>query len=68
MRASQLNKTLASIAARVVLRPHSVVAAVNKRIVDGEFTDEAVMTFLLAGVDDPLRNARAPRVADREEA
>ena len=48
-RNAQLNETLASIAARVVLRPQSVVAGVNKKIVDGDFVDEAVMTFLLAG-------------------
>ena len=65
---AQLNETLASIAARVVLRPQSVVAGVNKKIVDGDFVDEAVMTFLLAGVGDLLRNVGSPRVADREAA
>ena len=65
---AQLNETLASIAARVVLRPQSVVSGVANKIVDGKLNDEAVLTFLLAGVDDLLRNAGAPRVADREAA
>ncbi len=65
---AQLNETLASIAARVVLRPQSVVSGVANKVENGKLTDETVLTFLLAGVDDLLRNAGAPRLADHEEA
>jgi chromate reductase len=65
---AQLNETLASIASRVVLRPQAVVAGVDRKILNGRLVDDAVLTFLLGGIDDLLRNIGDPRTTDREAA
>lgn len=63
---AQLNETLASIAARIVLRPQAVIANVHQKLADGRLTDRETLDFLLAGVGDLLRDAARPGSADRE--
>jgi chromate reductase, NAD(P)H dehydrogenase (quinone) len=65
---AQLNETLASMAARVVLRPQAVVAGVHTKIVEGRLVDEATLAFLLAGAGDLLRNIAFAEMADRKAA
>lgn len=65
---AQLNETLSSIAVRTVLRPQAVIAGVHEKIADGRFTDQKSLDFLLAGVDDLLRDIARPAAADREAA
>lgn len=64
---AQLNETLASIAARVVLRPQAVIGAVHEKIVDGKFADASALGFLIAGVTDLLAHIGDRVAADREE-
>ena len=62
----QMNETLASIPARLVLRPQIVIGSVHEKVRDGRLVDEAALRFALAGVDDLLdeiRAARFPRAA-----
>ena len=63
---AQLNETLTSIAARIVLRPQAVIANVHQKVADGRLTDRETLDFLLAGVDDLLRDAARPGSADHE--
>lgn len=60
---AQLNETLASIAARVVLRPQAVIPFVNRKIQGDRLVDEAVLAFLQAGVTMLLENAARERGA-----
>jgi chromate reductase len=53
---AQLNETLTAIAARVVLRPQIVIASVHDKIKEGRLADEATLGFLIAGVEDLLRD------------
>lgn len=64
---AQLNETLASIAARTVLRPQAVIPAVHEKIRDGRLTDRRTLDFLLGGIEDLLAEIRArDRVAHEE--
>ncbi len=65
---AQLNETLTSIAARIVLRPQAVITFAHQKIKDGRLADQAVLDFLLAGVDDLLRDIAQPRAADCQES
>lgn len=65
---AQLNETLASIGARVLLRPQAVIPAVHEKVADGRLSDKATLDFLLRGVDDLLANIARPATADREAA
>jgi len=57
----QMNETLASIPARPVLRPQIVIGGVHEKVRDGRLSDEAVLGFALAGVDDLIEEIRAVR-------
>src|ERR1700688_2464646 len=62
----QMNETLISIAARLVLRAQIVIGGVHEKVRDGRFLDEAGLSFALAGVDDlfeEIRQARSVRTA-----
>lgn len=65
---AQLNETLASIGARVLLRPQAVVPAVHQKVQDGRLTDRDVIDFLLGGIDDLLAEIAEPAATVREEA
>jgi chromate reductase len=55
----QMNETLASIPARLVLRPQIVIGGVHEKVRDGCLVDEAALRFALAGVDDLVEEIRA---------
>jgi chromate reductase len=57
----QMNETLVSISARLVLRSQIVIGGVHEKVRDGRLVDEAVLRFALAGVDDLLEEIRAAR-------
>jgi chromate reductase, NAD(P)H dehydrogenase (quinone) len=57
----QMNETLVSIPARLVLRPQIVIGSVHEKVCDGRLVDEAALRFALAGVDDLLDEIRAAR-------
>jgi chromate reductase len=62
----QMNETLLSIAARLVLRAQIVIGGVHEKVRDGRFLDEAGLGFALAGVDDlfeEIKQARFVRTA-----
>jgi len=59
----QMNETLASIPARLVLRPQIVIGGVHEKVRDGHLVDEATLRFALAGIDDLLEEIRAARSA-----
>lgn len=66
---AQLNETLASIAAILVLRPQTVIASVHEKIKDGRLVDAQTGNFLLAGVADLLRDIdRAKNLIALEQA
>lgn len=59
-----LNEVLLAIGARPLARPQSVIASVHEKIVDGRLVDETSLAFLLAGVDDLIREiGRTPDLA-----
>jgi chromate reductase len=57
----QMNETLASVQARLVLRPQIVIGSVHEKVRDGRLVDEAALRFALAGVDDLVGDIRAAR-------
>ncbi|MDT7578641.1 MAG: hypothetical protein QOH17_4974 [Pseudonocardiales bacterium] len=57
----QMNETLLSIQARLVLRPQIVIGTVHEKVREGRLVDEAALRFALAGVDDLLDDMRAMR-------
>jgi chromate reductase, NAD(P)H dehydrogenase (quinone) len=57
----QMNETLASIPARLVLRPQIVIGGVHEKVRDGHLIDEATLRFALAGVDDLFEEIMAAR-------
>jgi chromate reductase len=57
----QMNETLASIPARLVLRPQIVIGGVHEKVRDGRLADEATLRFVLAGVDDLFEEIKAAR-------
>ena len=63
---AQLNETLASIGARTLLRPQSVIGAVHEKMTDGRLGDQGTLEFLMNGVDDLLREIARPASAVRE--
>ncbi len=65
---NQLNETLLSIAARIVLRPQAVIGLVHQKIRDGRLVDEASLAFLDAAVDDLLRMVGASSPVAIEQA
>jgi chromate reductase, NAD(P)H dehydrogenase (quinone) len=52
---AQMQETLASALARVVVRPQVVIAEVMQKIVDGKLVDEITLKFCLEAIDDLLR-------------
>ena len=65
---SQLHETLTAIAALVVLRPQAVIGGVFQKMQDGKFTDETSMQFLIAGIDDLLRDIVKTQAVTRQES
>src|ERR1700731_4755098 len=60
----QMNETLVSIPARLVLRPQIVIGGVHEKVSDGRLVDEATLRFALEGVVDlvdEIRTTRCPR-------
>jgi chromate reductase len=57
----QMNETLVSIPARLVLRPQIAIGGVHEKVRNGRFVDEAALRFALAGVDHLLEEIRAAR-------
>jgi hypothetical protein len=47
------------IQARLVLRPQIVIGSLHEKVRDGRLIDEAALRFVLAGVDDLLKETRA---------
>jgi chromate reductase len=64
---AQLNETLLSIAARLIVRPQAVIGTVHLKIRDNRLQDEAVMSFLSAGVNDLLLVANTPAAVQIEQ-
>ena len=64
----QLNETLTAIAALVVLRPQSVIGSVFQKMQDGKFADETSMKFLMAAIDDLLRDIVRTQAVVRQES
>jgi chromate reductase len=64
----QLNETLTAIAALVVLRPQSVIGSVLQKMTDGKFTDETSLKFLIAAVDDLLRDIAKTQAVIKQES
>lgn len=63
---ADINKTLAAIGARVLLRPQGVVGAVHEKVASGRLNHQETLDFLLAGIDDLLADLKHPLIADRE--
>jgi len=55
---AQMQETLSSTLARVVVRPQVVIAGVMQKIVDGKLTDETTLKFCLEAIDDLIREIR----------
>ena len=55
---TQLQETLSSTLARVVLRPQVVIAGVTQKIADGKLVDAATIDFCLQAIDDLLAEIR----------
>jgi chromate reductase len=58
----QMNETLLSIPARLLLRPQIVIAGVHEKVRDGRLVDDAALQFALAGVDDLIEEISAARL------
>jgi chromate reductase, NAD(P)H dehydrogenase (quinone) len=58
----QINETLASMGAHTVIRPQIVIGAVHQKLSENRLTDAATLGFVLAGVEDLLREAAAMRL------
>jgi len=56
-----LNDVLLAIGARVLARPQAVIGSVHEKVTDGRLTDAAALEFLIAGVEDLLREAGTDR-------
>ena len=55
---AQINETLSSALARVVVRPQVVIAGVMQKIAGGRLVDEDTIQFCLAAIDDLLKEVR----------
>lgn len=64
---AQLNEALIAVAALLVLRPQTVIAAAHEKIRDGKLTDEASLGFLSAGIDNLLLNVTRRQAAIQQE-
>jgi chromate reductase len=51
-----------------VLRPQSVIGGVFQKMTDGKFTDETSLKFLVAGVDDLLRDIAKTQSVIKQES
>ena len=51
---TQMQETLSSMLARVVLRPQVVIAGVTQKIAEGKLADAATIDFCLQAIDDLL--------------
>ena len=56
---AQINETLSSALARVVVRPQVVIAGVMQKIAGGRLVDEDTIQFCLAAIDDLLKEVRS---------
>ncbi|MFM0180800.1 NAD(P)H-dependent oxidoreductase [Paraburkholderia aspalathi] len=64
---AQLNETLLSNAALLVLRPQIVIGMVHEKIRDGRVVDQETARFIAEGLNDLLRDiASKATVADQE--
>ena len=52
---AQLNETLLSIAARLVVRPQAVIGTVHEKVADGRLVDPATLAFLSDAIDDLIK-------------
>jgi len=52
---SQLHETLSATLSRVICCPQVVIPGVNQKIQDGRFVDETTIEFMLAAVDDLIK-------------
>jgi chromate reductase len=55
---AQMQDTMASALARVVVRPQVVIAGVAQKVVNGRLVDEATLKFCLEAIDDLLAEIR----------
>lgn len=55
----QLNETLAAIGARTIIRPQIVIGGIFDKVHEYRLTDAATLQFVLAGVEDLLREVKA---------
>ena len=55
------NEVLLAIGARPLQRPQTVIAAVDEKVVGDRLVDEPTLDFLLAGVDDLVRDSTSHR-------
>ncbi|VVO08601.1 NADPH-dependent FMN reductase [Pseudomonas fluorescens] len=58
---SQLRETLSATLSRVICRPQIVIPNINQKIQDGRFIDETTIEFMLAAVDDLIREINLER-------
>ena len=65
---SQLNETLLSNSALLVLRPQIVIGLVMDKIENGELVDEQSLEFLTGGLEDLLRDVRTKQAVIRQES
>jgi chromate reductase len=54
----QMQETLASALARVVVRPQVVIAGVFQKVADGKLADDSTIKFCLDAIDDLLKEIR----------
>ena len=52
---SQLRETLTATLSRVINCPHIVMPGINQKIREGEFEDETTTAFMVAAVEDLIR-------------
>jgi len=55
---AQMQETMTSVLARVVLRPQVVIAGVLEKIADGRLVHEPTIKFCLEAIDDLLKEIR----------
>lgn len=65
---AQLNETLLSIAARIVVRPQAVIGVVHQKVRDGRLADEATLKFLSASAEHLFRVIETPSPVQIEQA
>jgi chromate reductase len=65
---AQLNETLIAIAARLVLRPQTVIGAVHEKMTEGRFNDSRSLAFLQAGISDLLRDVEHKASVTRQQS